>query len=109
MRDLSRVNRIILVRDLKLRKWAIIGFSIVSFAGLISFLWVRDVSLIVPFLCAIYILITLYILILPKCTLHTDFIALMNVLNYLFKANRVRNRVVCKLLKIVLRRCLQRS
>jgi len=59
---INRTYRIVPVRDLKLRKWAIIGFIIVSFTGLISFLIAPDVSLITPFLYAIYILITLYIL-----------------------------------------------
>lgn len=109
MSSLNRAYRIVPDRDLKLRKWAIMGFSIISSVGLIRSLWAPNVSLIMPFLCAIYILITSYILILLKCTLYTDFIALINVLNYLFKVNHVGNKVVCKLLKILPRRCLQRS
>jgi len=71
---INRTYRIVSVRDLKLRKWAIIGFIIVSFAGLISFLIAPDVSLITPFLYAIYILITLYILRFAKVDIFSPLI-----------------------------------
>lgn len=58
----NNVSRITLDRDIKLRKWGSILFILVSFANLISLLWATDISLSLPFLYAIYIIVTLYIL-----------------------------------------------
>jgi len=58
----NNVSRITLGRDIKLHKWGIILFILVSFASLISLLWATDISLNLPFLYAIYIIVTLYVL-----------------------------------------------
>lgn len=58
----NNVSRVTLGRDIKLRKLAIILFILVSFLSLISLLWATDISLNLPFLYAIYIIVTLYVL-----------------------------------------------
>jgi len=60
MSSVKKTYRIVPVRDLKLRKIAIFIFIIISFVGLISFFWVPDLSLSIPFLYMIYVFITLY-------------------------------------------------
>jgi len=62
MSSVNRAYRIVPVRDLKLRNWAIGGLIIISLAGFLSFLWGSDLPLSVPFLYAVYILVTLYVL-----------------------------------------------
>ncbi|MBU4349101.1 hypothetical protein KJ830_08365 [bacterium] len=62
MNNSSKIYKIHPVKDLKLRNYAIIGFILVSFAGVVSFLWVPDLSIVTPLLYAIYILVTLYVL-----------------------------------------------
>ena len=45
--------------------------------------------------------------ILPKCTLYTDFIALINIFKHLLKANYVRSRILRDIPKALIRKCLQ--
>jgi len=74
MNNSSMIYKIHPVKDLKLRKYAIIGFILVSFAGVVSFLWVPDLYIVTPLLYAIYILITLYILRFAKVDIFSPLI-----------------------------------
>lgn len=58
----NSVSRITPDGELKLRKLGIILFILVSLVSLISLLWATDISLSLPFLYAIYIIVTLYVL-----------------------------------------------
>jgi len=62
MNGANEVHKIVPIRDLKLRKWACVGFILASFVGLISFLWVPDIFLNISLLYTLYIVITFYVL-----------------------------------------------
>lgn len=62
MNIVAKTYKIYSSRDIKLRRLAISGFILVTFAGIISFFLVSDLSISIPLLYIIYIFITLYVL-----------------------------------------------
>ena len=93
MNNSSMIYKIHPVKDLKLRKYAIIGFILVSFAGIVSFLWVPDISIVTPLLYAIYILITLYILRFAKVDIFSPlmFFIFLSFLGFGFSLSYLSN------------------
>jgi hypothetical protein len=60
--NVSSGYRLTPVRDLRVRNWAGAGFLLISFVGVISFLWASNPSISIPFLYIVYIGITIYAL-----------------------------------------------
>jgi len=81
------------IQNLKLRKWAIAGFVSISLAGIISFFWISNLSIVTPLLYAIYILITLYILRFAKVDIFSPlmFFIFLSFLGFGFSLSYLSN------------------